>query len=332
MKAVEAKTIFRGKYLILDLDFSEIDFHGQSVEKMIDSVRDYVNDRIRSCWSKYAAHLGLPGIGPAEAAVHESNCVSALNHLIGRVERKWTRENPLAVPSCEAHCAAGATAECPSQSYYHSRFTLSFIPFARSGTGAFHSVSTATHPHLYQFSGAAVRHIRSLLVHLGFLTCKKALGSNELGIPNLIARRRVAEMLLCQYGLRDSQSLVTAQDQLLLHDNVQPLLTTLTQVLRHTIRSAQQLNQLSEADLETHLACLIHTPPPSCMQPEYEVFAGKNSRTGDKCARYVDIVIQTRKAGIASTLWVLELKNARHLDPTSFPAGTFPAGRYPPSR
>ena len=184
---------------------------------------------------------------------------------------------------------------------------------------------------LYQSGEEAEQHAKSLLVHLGGLTFKRSSDSNVLGFPNLVARRRVAEVILSHYGLQNSQSLIAAQDQLLLHDKVEPLLNLLTQVLSRTVREDAQLNQLTEADLETYLACLLHTPPPYYMHPQYEIYAGKNPRTGDKYVRYVDIVIQKREAGIASKLWVLELKNrqARFLDLTSFPAGIFPTGRYP---
>ncbi len=99
MKAVEAGKIKRGHYLILDLDFSKID-RSQNVAQMEASIRDHVNDKIRSCWKKYASHLGPPVVGPVPAtviAVNESDCIDSLDNLIHRVAMKWRRETPFAV-------------------------------------------------------------------------------------------------------------------------------------------------------------------------------------------------------------------------------------------
>ncbi len=99
MKAVEAGKIRHGQYLILDMDFSKID-RSQNVAQMEASIRDHVNDQIRSCWEKYASHLGPPVVGPALAnvvAVDESDCIRSLKRLIERVEKQWSREKPFAV-------------------------------------------------------------------------------------------------------------------------------------------------------------------------------------------------------------------------------------------
>lgn len=81
---------------------------------------------------------------------------------------------------------------------------------------------------------------------MGGLTFKQPLGSKQLCLPNLVARRRVAEVILSHYGLHNTQSVVAAQDELLLHDNVEPLLQLVTRVLSQTHRTDEQLNNITE--------------------------------------------------------------------------------------
>jgi hypothetical protein len=102
--------------------------------------------------------------------------------------------------------------------------------------------------------------VKSLLVHLGGLTFKKPMGSNELCLPNLIARRRVAKAVLSYYGLKE-EAVLAAQDQFVLHDHIAPLLQLLTRMLSHTQRTDQQLNSITELQLEEDLRLLLSLPP-----------------------------------------------------------------------
>jgi hypothetical protein len=98
MNDVEAGKIKRGQYLILDLDFSK--FSDKSIAQIEAKIRNYVNQQIRNIWVKYAYHLGPPVIGPVPntvMAVNDSDCVLSLDHLVQRVEEKWSPEKPFAV-------------------------------------------------------------------------------------------------------------------------------------------------------------------------------------------------------------------------------------------
>ena len=163
--------------------------------------------------------------------------------------------------------------------------------------------------------------MKSLLVHHGGLTFKKPVKSEKLCLPNVIARRRVGEVILSYYGLDDTHSVAAAQDQFLLHDDIAPLLQLVTRVLAQTHCDDEQLNRITELQLETDLCFLLSLPPPYYVHAEYEVKVGENRITGKQYTRYLDVMVQRRNATKAS-VWVFELKNrqAQYLDPLSFPA------------
>jgi hypothetical protein len=138
--------------------------------------------------------------------------------------------------------------------------------------------------------------VKSLLVHLGGLTFKKPVKSEKLGLPNVIARRRVGEVILSYYGLDDTHSVTAAQDQFLLHDDIAPLLQLVTRVLAQTHREDEQLNRITELQLETDMCFLLSLPPPYYVRAEYEVKVGENRITGKQYTRYLDVVVQRRNA------------------------------------
>lgn len=98
MRDVQAGTIRPGQFMILDLDFSGV--ANQDVATMHAKLHKHVNGQIRAVWEKYAAHLGKPVVGPAPAtavAIDESDCITSLENLVGRVKTTWSSSKPWAV-------------------------------------------------------------------------------------------------------------------------------------------------------------------------------------------------------------------------------------------